>query len=153
MSLNQVDESSLRERNKIAFARMLKHLGRKEFDEFERYLAENVFQDWPYLPIPNMPKTITGRHELRAFIEAGTQPFDPYAYEISQFYDMADPNMLIAEYSSNTIYHPTGKPYSNQYLGIVRFLDGKITYWREYLNPLIIKESLLGDFEKPIDDR
>ncbi len=139
--------------NKAAFGRALKHLGRKEFDEFEACLAEDIFQDWPYLPIPNMPGTITGRRELREFIEAGTQPFDPYSYQISEFYDMLDENALVVEYSSNTVYHPTGQPYSNKYLGILRFKDGKIVYWREYLNPLIVKESLLGDFDKAIDQR
>jgi len=141
---------NLREANKAAFTAMLEHLGRKEFDAFEQCLAPDIFQDWPYLPIPNMPSNITGRKQLREFIEAGSAQFDPYAYRIHQFYDLTDPAMLIVEYTSHTIYHPTGQPYSNAYLGIVRFDNGKITWWREYLNPLIIKESMLGDFDKPV---
>jgi len=144
------DKQTLRDANKAIFTAMLEHLGRKDFDAFEDYLAQDIFQDWPYLPIPNMPSSITGRRQLREFIETGSAQFDPYAYKITMFYDMADPAMLIVEYTSHTIYHPTGQPYSNAYLGILRFEDGKIAYWREYLNPLIIKESMLGDFEKPV---
>ncbi|PRX27341.1 ketosteroid isomerase-like protein [Paraburkholderia sp. BL18I3N2] len=151
MTNESQEADQLREANKAAFTAMLGHLGRKEFDEFQGYLSETIFQDWPYLPIPNMPQSIVGSRQLREFIEAGTQAFDPYAYEISKFYDMADPSMLIVEYSSHTRYHPTDRPYSNSYLGILRFAEGKVTYWREYLNPLIIKESLLGDFEKPVE--
>ncbi|VVE70027.1 hypothetical protein PCA31118_03404 [Pandoraea captiosa] len=150
MTTDDKASASLRDSNKAIFATMLGHLGRKEFDQFESYLADDVYQDWPYLPIPNMDSKIVGNRKLREFIEAGTQAFDPYAYEISQYYDMADPSTLIVEYTSHTTYHPTGKPYSNAYLGILRFAQGKVTYWREYLNPLIIKESLMGDFEKPV---
>jgi len=144
------DAHNLRETNKAAFTAMLEHLGHKEFDAFEQCLAPDIFQDWPYLPIPNMPSSIIGRKQLRDFIEAGSAQFDPYAYRIHQFYDLVDPSMLIVEYTSHTIYHPTGQPYSNTYLGIVRFDSGKIIYWREYLNPLIIKETMLGDFEKTV---
>jgi len=150
MTLQSQHTQNLRETNKAVFTAMLAHLGRKEFDAFETYLAADIFQDWPYLPIPNMPSSITGRRKLREFIETGSALFDPYSYQINQFYDMADPAMLIAEYTSHTIYHPTGQPYSNAYLGILHFDHGKITRWREYLNPLIIKESMLGDFEKPV---
>jgi len=141
---------NLRDANKATFMAMLGHLGQKEFDAFEDYLAPNIFQDWPYLPIPNMPSCITGRRKLREFIETGSAQFDPYAYQVTQFYEMTDPAMLIVEYTSHTIYHPTGKPYSNRYIGILRFDNGKIVYWREYLNPLIIKESMLTDFEKTV---
>jgi len=139
-----------RTKNKASFIAMLGHLGRKEFDSFEEYLAEDIFQDWPYLPIPNMPSAITGRRKLRDFIASGSAQFDPYDYKINHIYEMADPALLIAEYTSHTVYRPTRRPYSNSYLGILRFDDGKVTQWREYLNPLVIKESMLADFEKPV---
>jgi ketosteroid isomerase-like protein len=34
----------------------------------------------------------------------------------------------------------TGVPYSNRYLGILRFRDGKACYWPEYINPLAMTE-------------
>lgn len=151
--MNPQTADATRAQNKEIFTRMLGHLGRKEFDQFEEYLDDNVFQDWPYKPIPTMADSLTGRANLRNFIEKGTGDFDPYDYRISQFYDMADPDSLIIEYCSNTVYLPTMAPYANQYLSIMKFAGGKITYWREYVNPLIIKEALMDDFTKPIDER
>lgn len=142
-----------RERNRAAFSKMLGHLGRKEFDQFEACLADDVYQDWPYRPIPSMAESLVGRRALRDFLERATSDFDPYNYTISRFYDMADPDSLIVEYSSKTVYLPRAVPYANQYLSILRFVDGKIVYWREYVNPLIISEALLEDFGKSIDER
>lgn len=148
-----ITHDATRARNRIAFSAMLEHLGRKEFDQFEQYLADDVYQDWPYRPIPSMADSLVGRAALREFIERATLDFDPYNYAISRFHDMADPDSLIVEYSSRTTYLPRGVPYANQYLSILRFVDGKITYWREYVNPLIIKEALLDDFHKSIEER
>ena len=145
--------SDIRERNRAAFSDMLGHLGRKEFDQFESYLADDVYQDWPYRPIPTMAESLVGRRALRDFLERATSDFDPYNYTISRFYDMADPDSLIVEYSSQTVYLPRAMPYANQYLSILRFAEGKIVYWREYVNPLIISEALLDDFGKSIDER
>jgi ketosteroid isomerase-like protein len=148
-----LSSSVTRERNRAAFSAMLGHLGRKEFDQFEAYLADDVYQDWPYRPIPTMAESLVGRRALRDFIERATSDFDPYNYKISRFYDMADPDSLIVEYSSQTVYLPRAMPYANQYLSILRFAEGKIVYWREYVNPLIISEALLDDFGKSVEER
>jgi ketosteroid isomerase-like protein len=146
-------ETSRHARNVALFSTMLGYLGSKQFDRFQDCLAEDVFQDWPYLPIPTMQDHIAGREALRAFLERATSDFDPYDYRIAQFYELADPDMLIAEYTSHTVYRPSTTPYSNRYLSIIRFRDGKVVYWREYVNPLIIKETLMDDFTKTVDER
>lgn len=151
--MDQQNASATRELNKALFTRMLTHLGKKEFDQFEAFLADDVFQDWPYKPIPEMADSLVGRTTLRNFIENATSDFDPYEYRISRFYDMADPDSLIIEYSSHTVYLPSATPYSNQYLSIIQFAGGKVKYWREYVNPLIIKETLMDDFNKTIEER
>ncbi|MFS2068313.1 nuclear transport factor 2 family protein [Pseudomonas sp. CT11-2] len=150
MSISPSSDQAVRDKNKALFVRMLGHLGRKEFDEFEACLAPDLLQEWPYRPVPNMPSTLVGNRALRTLIERGMAPFDPYAYEIESIHDLLEPNTLIAEYSSHSFYHPTSRPYSNTYLSIFRFADDKIVYWREYVNPLIIKEALLDDFTKPV---
>jgi ketosteroid isomerase-like protein len=47
---------------------------------------------------------------------------------------------LISEYHSDSRHLATGVAYSNRYLGILRFREGKVCYWREYINPLAIKD-------------
>ncbi|MDB5394791.1 MAG: hypothetical protein JWM91_2297 [Rhodospirillales bacterium] len=124
------------------FDEMVSAFGRKEFDLFETYFIADAVFEWPYLPVPDFPHTMVGVHAFRLATERGMADFDPYRHRVTQFYDMVDTNMLIAEYESDTVYHPTGKPYANKYLGIVRFTGDKISYWKEYINPMLIKDVM-----------
>jgi len=135
------------------FMRMLGHLGRKEFDAFEACLTADFVQEWPYKPIPSMPNCLQGARAARDLIEKGMSDFTPYAYRIETIYDLADPETLIAEYTSHAHYRPRNVSYSNRYISVLRFRDGKICHWREYVNPLVIKEALVSDFDRSIDER
>jgi ketosteroid isomerase-like protein len=149
---DQSDEVRRRQCREI-FVRMLGHLGRKEFDAFEACLTEDFVQEWPYKPLPSMPDSLSGARAVRDLIEKGMSDFTPYAYQIHSIHDLMEPDALIAEYSSHAHFRPRNVAYSNCYISVLRFRNGRICYWREYVNPLIIKEALLTDFDKSIDDR
>lgn len=53
-----------------------------------------------------------------------------------------DPNLLIAEYTSDGIAVPTGKPYANVYIGIFRFREGRLVSLREFFNPAAAARAL-----------
>lgn len=151
--MSTVDDSVRRANNRAVFLKLLGHLGRKEFEAFEACLHPEFVQVWPYRPIPNMPDRIEGAHALRQLFETGMADFDPYSYEVLQIHEMLDPDALIAEYTSHSFYHPRKVTYENRYLSIMRFRDGKLAFWSEYVNPLIIKETLMDDFEKSPEER
>lgn len=151
--MNTTDHGARRAENRALFLELLGHLGRKEFDAFEACLHPEVVQVWPYRPLPNMPDRIEGARALRVFIETGMSDFDPYSYEVLEIHELVDPDSLIAEYTSHSFYHPRQVAYANRYLSIMRFVDGKLAYWSEYVNPLIIKEALLDDFDKTPEER
>jgi len=135
-------------RNVENFTAMLRHLGRKEFEACKRYLSPNLYADWPYEPAPGAPRELTGRDALIGFIENGTADFEPFNYSIDRIYELADPDTLIVEYHSSTRYRPADRPYSNRYLGIFHFQDGLISYWREYVNPELIRQAMLEDEQR-----
>jgi len=130
----------LRERNRAVFLQMMNALGRKDWDAGFACMSEDVYCDWPYRPVPDMDEVMIGRDVVRAFFDAGQAAQAGLNYRIDQIYDLVDPEALIAEYHSDSRHLATGVPYSNRYLGILRFRDGKVCYWREYINPLAIKE-------------
>jgi ketosteroid isomerase-like protein len=136
------DDAAWTQRKRQLFDQMVTAFGRKEFDTFETYFIADAVFEWPYPPVPDFPHTMVGVHAFRLATERGMADFDPYRHRVTRFYDMIEPDMLIAEYESDTVYHPTGRPYANKYLGIVRFEGEKIAYWKEYINPLTIKEAM-----------
>ncbi len=136
------DEKAVREANHAAMVEALKRLGTQDFQGACALLSEDVVCDWPYRPTPETPEEIRGRDAMEAFFSGGMLAFDPYDYEITAVFDLVDPNQLIAEYRSNSRFKPSGVPYRNKYLGIFHFRDGLISYWREYINPVIVAETL-----------
>jgi ketosteroid isomerase-like protein len=146
-------DDELRRANKALFLKLLGHLGRKEFEPLAQCLAADLVQEWPYLPLASMPHVLHGRDALLELMQRGMADFDPYCYEVDAVHDMLDPNMLVAEYRSNSFYRPRRLPYANRYISVLRFREGKLAHWVEYVNPLIIKEAMLDDADKPIDER
>lgn len=141
--MSEIDQ--LRERadqKRRLFSEMVTAYGRKEFDLFETYFIPDATFEWPYLPIKNFPHTMIGVKRFREMSESGMADFDPYRHTVSAFYDTLDADSLVVEYFSDTVYRPNGKPYSNKYLGIVRFDGDKISYWKEYINPLTVQEAM-----------
>jgi ketosteroid isomerase-like protein len=63
--------------------------------------------------------------------------FKKFDITITDIYDLVDPNVLVARYQSDAVGREKPVSYQNEYIGIFRFVHGKITYWREYNNPEI----------------
>jgi ketosteroid isomerase-like protein len=128
--------------NRDLFVRMLNALGSKDFETFESCLDPELCCEWPYVVMEGFPTQMRGARRLREALEISFAQFTPYAYRIIEIHSLEDPDRLIAEYTSHSRYLPRDKPYSNRYVGIFGFRGGRIAYWREYVNPLIVLETL-----------
>lgn len=133
---------TLRAKNREVMTETLRRLGSQDFAGACELLSEDVVCDWPYPPMESVPESITGRVAMRDFFASGMSAFDPYCYEITEVFELLDPSRLIAEYRSNSRLKASNAPYRNKYLGIFHFRDGLICYWREYINPVVIAETL-----------
>ena len=134
-------EDDRRARLREIFAELIGAYGRKDFETFARHVDEQAVFDWPYLPLKEFPERMIGRE---AFIETsriGMADCDGYHHQVDAWYDQLDPDTLIVEYHSQTVLQSSGKPYSNKYLGILRFEGDVVVYWKEYVNPLPIMEA------------
>lgn len=133
---------AVRAENRELMTTLLGRLGSQDFRGACALLAEDVLCDWPYPPMEGAAREIRGRAQVQEFFAGGMVAFEPYRYEITSIFDLVDPNSLIAEYHSNSRFLPSGAPYRNDYLGIFRFDAGLVTYWREYINPVVVAEVL-----------
>jgi ketosteroid isomerase-like protein len=51
---------------------------------------------------------------------------------------------VVLEYASQGKVVTTGRPYSNRYISVVTLKDRKVSYWRDYLDPLRVFAALKG---------
>jgi len=135
-------ERERRGANRAVMTEMLRRLGEQAWVPACALLSEDVRCDWPYRPMASSPSELRGRETLRGFLENGMRAFEPYRYEITEVYELLDPDALIAEYRSHSRLLASGAPYRNSYLGIFRFRDGEICTWREYLDPQVVAEAM-----------
>ena len=133
--------------NREVFLRMLEALGSKDFDTFQSCLDDDLLCEWPYVVMEGFPTELRGARRLRDALETSFTTFAPYDYRVIELHDLVDPDRLVAEYSSHSTYLPNGKPYSNRYVGYFEFKAGRITRWREYVNPLIVRDTLGPGFD------
>jgi ketosteroid isomerase-like protein len=51
---------------------------------------------------------------------------------------------VVLEYASEGKVVTTGHPYSNRYISVVTLKHRKVSYWRDYLDPLRVFAALEG---------
>ncbi|SFR88471.1 nuclear transport factor 2 family protein [Sphingomonas jatrophae] len=129
------------------FEELITAYGGKDFDTFKRYVHPDAEFDWPYLPLKEFPDRMVGRDQFIATSISGMADCDGYHHQVDRFYEMADPDMLLVEYHSETVLRSNSRNYANKYLGILRFENNLVVYWREYINPLPVIEAFGLNFQ------
>jgi ketosteroid isomerase-like protein len=96
------------------------------------------------LPYADPPVRLVGKEAIRARVGPALETFK-FKLEITKIYECADPDTLIAEYTSVGYVTTTGKEYRNSYIGVFQFRDGLMCSQREYYNPLVMARALQPD--------
>ncbi len=114
-------------------------------DAVVAHYTDDYVMELPYAH-PDKPDITEGKEAVRERLVRAFKTFR-FTLHISEVYPCTDPDLLIAEYTSDGEVIPTGRRYSNRYIGLWRFRDGKVCFTREYLNPEAAKAALepVGD--------
>ncbi len=120
--------------HEVTVRELFQRMSARDFDGVANLLSDDVEFDLAFAPeFLEMP--VRGRDAMHALITnvIGAM-FDPFRLEVTTTYPGADGTTLVAEYVSDGTVKSNGRPYVNRYIGIFRFGDGGITFWREYHN-------------------
>jgi len=110
-------------------------------DEWLKLFASDAVLEFPYAPA-GVPKRVTGRDALFAHMSNFPKTFDVEFVDLV-FHETVDPNLVIAEFRSTGTALPTGKPYEQTCISVVRTDDDAlITHYWDYWNPLVAIEAL-----------
>src|SRR3954465_8814304 len=72
------------------------------------------------LPYADPPKVVVGREEVREYLRAAFGVFR-FRLVVEEVFVTADPDMVVAEYSSEGQVVATGASYVNKYIGLFWF--------------------------------
>jgi len=110
-------------------------------DEWVTLFAPDAVLEFPYAPA-GVPRRVTGRDALFAHMSHFPETFDVEFVDLV-FHETVDPSLVIAEFRSTGAAVPTGKPYEQTCISVVRTDDDAlITHYLDYWNPLVAIEAL-----------
>lgn len=124
-------------------AEQILRAGREQDTEtFASLIAPDGYIEWPYRPA-GIPGHIEGREQIREFLTAqakGLVKFNEYRNTV--IHETSDPEVVIIEYDAHGTVIPTGAPLHQTIIAVLRIRDGLVVSYRDYLNPLVLAETL-----------
>ena len=111
-------------------------------ETFVGLIAPDGHIEWPYRPA-GIPGRLEGRDQIREFLTAqaaGLVRFDEYRNTV--IHETTDPEVVIVEYDAHGTVIPTGAPLHQTIIAVIRVRDGLVVSYRDYLNPLVLAETL-----------
>jgi ketosteroid isomerase-like protein len=116
----------------------------QDTDTFAGLFAPDGYVEWPYQPA-GIPGRVDGRDNIREFMgeqAAGLVRFDEYRNTV--IHETTDPEVVIVEYDVDGTVIATGAPLHQTVIAVIRVRDGLVVSYRDYLNPLVLAETLAG---------
>ncbi|MDQ1161387.1 ketosteroid isomerase-like protein [Chryseobacterium sp. SORGH_AS 447] len=119
----------------------LELLSSGQIEKWVDLFTENGILEFPYGPA-DFPKMIEGKTALFEYMQNFPKHFK-VVFENLYFHATENPNLVIAEFSSQGKAVHTGKPYNQRYISVVTTDDeGKILKYVDFWNPLVAMEAI-----------
>lgn len=136
--MNDVD---VRSRNESQLEAFFEAIGDADFEALAEICDPDFVAELPY---SEPPERLEGFAAYRAAVEPSLAIFR-FRLRLDRLHPAIDPDLLIAEYTGEGTAVPTGKPYHNTYIGILRFSKGRLIFLREFFNPKLADVALEAD--------
>ena len=122
-------------------------LSASQFGTLDEVLDDDAVFDVAYSPeTSSFPNPVKGAKAIQGMFETGVASmFSRLDFEVLETYLGQESDVIVVEYASSGVAAPTGRPYSNRYVGIFTVSDGRVARWREYHNP----ECMIEAFGSP----
>jgi ketosteroid isomerase-like protein len=128
-----MDSATTRETNKQTLRRAMSGITALDADAIRAELHDSAAFELPFeTAVPDCD-----RDSFLQLLSMMFVMFKKFDITVTDIYDLVDPNILIARYQGDAMGRDEPVVYQNEYIGIFRFADAKITFWREYNNPEI----------------
>ena len=113
-----------------------------DVETFVGLMAPDGYIEWPYRP-EGIPGRVEGRERIRESMTgqaAGLIRFEEYRNTV--IHETTDPEVVIVEYDAHGTVIPTGAPFHQTIIAVLRIRDGLVVSYRDYLDPLVLAETL-----------
>ncbi|RAG80955.1 hypothetical protein DN069_35140 [Streptacidiphilus pinicola] len=109
-------------------------------EDYYDLLADDVVFEF-VITVPGYPRRVEGK---QAVVELYRDYGDYVAlHSADKLRVHRDPatSVVVLEYEVHGTSVPTGRPYDNRFVSVVTVEDGKVTHWRDYLDPIAVFDA------------
>jgi uncharacterized protein len=125
-------------------SRFLDAEGQQDVQGMADVLAENIAFEMPFA-LPGLPDRVEGKATVVEFLEQflgkERSMFTGWDLHNIRIYPGGDPDLFFAELDGQGVVVKSGYQYRQKYIILFRVSDGRISHWREYLNPIPLQEA------------
>jgi hypothetical protein len=108
-------------------------------------LAENIVFEMPFA-LPGLPDRVEGKGTVVKFLEQflgqDRGMFTGWDIFNIRIYPGSDPDLFFTELDGRGVVAQSGYQYRQKYIILFRVSAGRISHWREYLNPLPLQAAI-----------
>jgi len=125
--------------------RLLEAGAKQDVQGMADVLSENIVFEMPFA-LPGLPDRVEGKATVVRFLEQflGKEHgmFTGWDFYNIRIYPGGDPDLFFTEYDGRGVVAKSGYQYRQKYITMFRVSDGRISHWREYLNPIPLQEAM-----------
>jgi len=117
--------------------------GLKDLADGEDYfdlLADDVVFEY-VISVPGYPKRVEGRQNIVDLYSDYDSFLTVHGADNLHVYRDAAASVVVLEYEVHGESVQTGRPYDNRFVSVVTIRDGKVTRWRDYLDPVAVFDA------------
>jgi len=105
-----------------------------------RLLADDVVFEY-VISVPGYPKQVEGRQNIIDLYSDYDSFMTVSSADNLHVYRDPAASVVVLEYEVHGESVQTGRPYDNRFVSIVTIRDGKVTRWRDYLDPVAVFDA------------
>ena len=109
-------------------------------EDFFDLLADDVVVEF-VISVPGYPARVEGRQSV-IDLYAGYDSFmKVHSADDLRVHRDPEASVVVLEYEVHGESVQTGRPYDNRFVSIVTIRDGKVAWWRDYLDPVAVFDA------------
>ena len=109
---------------------------------WQTLIADDLLWELPYAPAIGHPARLSGRKEVVDHVSWFLGAVENFRFFDIKVYALADPEESVAEFKAEGFIKSTGRVYVQDYVLFLRTAGGKITFLREYFDPMRAARAL-----------
>jgi uncharacterized protein len=114
--------------------------GLAEGEDYFDLLADDVVFEY-VISVPGYPKRVEGRQNVIDLYGDYDSFLAVRSADSLHVYRDPVASVVVLEYEVHGESVQTGNPYDNRFVSIVTIRNGKVTQWRDYLDPVAVFEA------------